>query len=76
MDFKERWAEIILINFPNKDDTIILKKKVEAIMKEKGINKAFVVRDATSSWLFRMSSLYAAKKLKERDGYLGQYSID
>jgi hypothetical protein len=75
-DSTKIWADIILINLPIKVDSASLKRKVEGIMKDNGISKASIFRDTYSSMLFRLSSSYAAKKLKERDGYLGQFNID
>jgi hypothetical protein len=75
-DSTKIWADIILLDLPAKINLPWLKRKVEEIMKDKGINKAFIFRDRYSSMLFRLSSLYAAKKLKEIDGYLGQYNMN
>ncbi len=75
-DSTKIWADIILINLPPKVDLSSLKIKVQSIMKDKGINRGYVFRDASSSMLFRMSSLFAAQELKKHNGYLGQYKLD
>lgn len=75
-DSTKIWADIILNDAPKIIDPIQLKIKVEAIMKENKINKAFLFRDENSILLFRMSSLHAANLLKERDGYLGQFNVE
>jgi hypothetical protein len=75
-DSTKIWADIILMGLPKKIDSTSLRQKVLAIMKSKGINKASVFRDRYSSMLARLSSLYAYKKLKERDGYLGVFNLD
>lgn len=70
------WAHIVFIELPNIVDSIQLKRKVETIMKDNKINKAYVFRDEYSSFLFRASSLNAAKLLEERKGYLGEFKTD
>lgn len=76
IDSTKIWAYIILNDAPKVIDSIQLKIKVEAIMKENKINKANLFRDEDSIMLFKISSLYAANLLKERDGYLGQFNIE
>ncbi len=76
MDSTKIWADIILNDLPYIIDLVELKIKVEAIMKDNKIDKAFVFRDKNSSILFRFSSSFAAQKLIERNGYLGQFNIE
>lgn len=68
------WGDIIIPDLPAVIDPVSLQSKAQAIMKQYKLDRAYVFRNKFSSGLFRFSSAYAARRIKEMDGYLGTFS--
>lgn len=68
-------ADIIFENLPKEIDSFALRTKIEEIMTSYKLNKSFVFRNESSSFLYRLSSKWAHNELKKSNGFIGSFTL-